>query len=51
MGLRDRRANVVNQRDKRRKKRAKLAKKGLNPDDFYSGRVFIGHDKKQVSAS
>ncbi len=45
MGLKDRNRMVVKQRNKRRKKRAKLIAKGENPDDYYNGRIWIGIKK------
>ncbi|MFC1548723.1 hypothetical protein ACFL5E_02040 [Candidatus Omnitrophota bacterium] len=43
MGLKDRRKNKVKQRVTRRKKRRKLAEQGLNPNDYYYGRFYVGH--------
>lgn len=48
MGLKDRNKMKVNQRVKRRKKRLKLLKKGLNPDDYYLGSLYVGHDLKSA---
>ena len=42
MGLKERNKNKVKHGLKRRKNRQKLAKKGLNPDDFYSGGYYVG---------
>jgi len=36
----------VKQIKKRRKNRKLLKKKGLDPDDFYYGKFYIGPDKK-----
>ncbi len=43
MGLKDRRKIALKHKVKRHKKRRKLAEKGLNPDDYYSGSVYVGH--------
>ncbi|MBL7073154.1 MAG: hypothetical protein ISS33_05185 [Candidatus Omnitrophica bacterium] len=42
MGLKDREQIKVKHKVKRRKKRKCLTKKGLNPDDFYHGRFYVG---------
>jgi hypothetical protein len=42
MGLKDRKKMALKHRVKRRKKRRKLSAKGLNPDDYYSGRFYVG---------
>ena len=43
MGYRERAKMKVKQRLKRRKKRRKLVEKGKNPDEYYSGRFYIGN--------
>ena len=45
MGLTERAQIVLKQRKKRRKKRAKLIAKGENPNDYYSGKIWIGVKK------
>lgn len=42
MGLKDRKKMEISHRLKRKKKRDKLRKKGLDPDKFYYGAFFIG---------
>jgi len=42
MGLKDRAKIKVKHKVSRRKKRKSLTKKGLNPDDFYQGRFYVG---------
>lgn len=43
MGTKDRKQIKAKQKVKRRKKRRKLAKQGLNPDDFYHEGIYVGH--------
>ncbi|MFH1395251.1 MAG: hypothetical protein ABIH09_03755 [Candidatus Omnitrophota bacterium] len=46
MGLKDRIKIKNKHKLKRQKKRQKLIKKGLNPDDFFKGSFYIGHARK-----
>jgi hypothetical protein len=47
MGLK-RRLQIKNiQRLKRRKKRLRLQKKGLNPDDYFLGAYYVGFRKEK----
>ncbi|MFQ5951852.1 MAG: hypothetical protein ACE5JK_00385 [Candidatus Omnitrophota bacterium] len=43
MGIKDQKKMKFKQRQKRRKKRLKLMRKGMDPDDFYFGRYYVGH--------
>ena len=50
MGMMDRKKIKINQGIKRRKKRLKLRQKGLNPDEFYSGKFYVGHKGEKPAA-
>ena len=43
MGLKDRKQIKVKQKVKRKKKRLKLASRGLDPDKYYHGKFFVGN--------
>jgi len=45
MGITKQRQIKSKQKVKRRKKRAKLRKQGLNPDEFYVGAIRLGLPK------
>lgn len=45
MGHRSRRKIGFQQAKKRRAKRARMKAKGLNPDDFYIGKTWVGAKK------
>lgn len=43
MGLKERNKIKLKQKIKRQKKRKKLAKQGLDPDEYYYGGVYVGY--------
>jgi hypothetical protein len=50
MGLRKRKKIKFRQRLKRIKKRRKLLERGLNPNDFYIGKYYVGFNKPGISS-
>ena len=45
MGIQDRAKIKGKQRIKRRKKRIKLKEKGLDPDKYFHGKCYVGHNE------
>ncbi len=45
MGIKKRRQIGAKQRVSRSKKRRKMRQKGLNPDDFYYGKFYLGSSR------
>jgi len=42
VGYKDRQQMKIKQKVKRRKKRSKMVQKGLDPNEFYNGRTYVG---------
>jgi hypothetical protein len=50
MGMKERKKMQIKHGVKRRKKRLKLLKKGLDPNEFYSGKFYIGNKSEKPAA-
>ncbi|MBD3425790.1 MAG: hypothetical protein GF409_01005 [Candidatus Omnitrophica bacterium] len=47
MGLKKRKKIKAKQKKKRHKKRMKLAEEGLDPNDYYFGKYYVGSDESE----
>ncbi len=45
MGIKKRKQIRTKQKVRRREKRRKMKQKGLNPDDFYYGKFYLGSSR------